>query len=101
MSFFVYILRCSDGSYYTGHTDNLERRLESHKRGDIGGYTKTRRPVDLVFSEEFPSRLDALERERQVKGWSRAKKIALINADWEQLAYLSKTHGSTGSPRTD
>ena len=69
VSFHVYILHCSDGSYYTGHTDNLEVRIAAHEAGEVPGYTATRMPVALVFTEEFPSRVEALERERQVKGW--------------------------------
>ena len=99
--FYCYILKCSDGSYYTGHTDNLEMRVASHQRGEILGYTWNRCPVELVFSEEFDSRTDALECERQIKGWSRRKKEALIQGDWEALQRLSKARGSTGSPRTD
>lgn len=72
MAFNVYILRCNDGSHYTGHTDDIETRLASHTSGEIGGYTSTRRPVTLVFMDEFPTRYEALERERQIKGWSRA-----------------------------
>ncbi|HLA19013.1 MAG TPA: GIY-YIG nuclease family protein [Dehalococcoidia bacterium] len=68
MSFFVYILRCSDGSYYVGHTDDLEPRLAAHERGEIAGYTRKRRPVRLAFAEEFGTREEALARERQVKG---------------------------------
>ena len=100
MSFYVYILRCSDGSYYVGHTDNLEFRIASHQAGTISGYTSVRMPVTLEFAEEFRPRLEALERERQVKGWSRRKKEALINGNWGLLRELSKAHGSTGSPRT-
>ncbi len=98
MSFYVYILRCADGSYYTGHTDDLESRLAAHKRGEIEGYTQTRRPIHLVFIEEAPSRQEALSRERQIKGWSRAKKEALIKGDWNRLERLSRAHGSTPSP---
>ena len=101
MSFYVYILRCSDGSYYTGHTDNLEARVNSHQIGRIAGYTAKRRPVTLEFAEEFPTRIEALERERQIKGWSRKKKNALIWGDWDLLGDLSRAHGSTGSPRTE
>ena len=92
MSFYVYILKCADGSYYTGHTDNLESRLSAHQQGEIPGYTETRRPVELVFADGFSSRLDALERERQIKGWSRAKKEALIKRDWECLVELSQAN---------
>ena len=76
MSFWVYILRCADKSYYTGHTDNLEQRIAKHEAGEIEGYTSTRSPVRLVFSEEFPTREEALACERQIKGWSRKKKEA-------------------------
>ncbi len=92
MAFYVYILRCADGSYYTGHTDNLESRVAAHERGDISGYTESRQPVQLVFTEEFPSRADALGRERQIKGWRRAKKEALIKGEWEKLEKLAQTH---------
>lgn len=98
MSFFVYILRCADGSYYVGHTDNLEIRVAEHQRGEIEGYTRRRRPVRLSFSQDFPSREEALSLERQLKGWSRAKKEALIKGNWKRLQWLSRDHGSTGSP---
>ena len=91
MAFFVYILRCADGSFYTGHTDDLESRIAEHEAGAFHGYTKKRLPVELVFSDEFPSREDALDREKQIKGWSRSKKEALIAGDWERLKDLSKT----------
>ena len=74
MAFHVYILRCSDRSYYTGHTDRLETRLIAHERGEFQGYTQNRLPVHLVFAQEMPSRQDAIAREQQIKGWSRAKK---------------------------
>ena len=91
MPFYVYILRCSDGSYYTGHTDDLEARIAEHQTGAFPGYTKKRLPVELVFSDDLPTREDALDREKQIKGWSRAKKEALIEGDWERLAELSKS----------
>src|SRR5439155_24112641 len=90
MPFVVYILRCSDGSYYVAHTDDLEHRLAEHQRGAIPGYTHKRRPVALVFADEFGSRVEALERERQVKGWSRAKKEALIAGNWTRLRRLTQ-----------
>ena len=89
MSFWVYMLRCADGSYYVGHTDNLDARVSAHKAGEIEGYTRTRRPVRLVFSEEFPTREEALAHERQIKGWSRAKKEALIKGNWSRIQALS------------
>jgi tRNA/rRNA methyltransferase len=98
MSFYVYMLRRADGSYYVGHTDDLEKRVAAHKTGDIAGYTRSRRPVQLVFHEDFPSRDDAFLRERQLKGWSRRKKEALVRGDWDSLKQLSRAHGSTSSP---
>jgi len=85
VAFSVYLLRCSDGTFYAGHTDNLEARLAAHQRGALPGYTKSRRPVVLVWSEAFATRDEAFRRERQIKGWSRAKKIALISEDWDAL----------------
>jgi predicted GIY-YIG superfamily endonuclease len=95
--FWVYMLRCCDGSYYVGHTDDLEKRIGEHIEGTCGGYTAKRRPVRLVFSCEFATREEALERELQIKGWSRAKKEALIQGDWEKLHRLaqSRTRPST------
>ena len=60
MSFWVYIFRCADNSYYTGHTDNLDKRIVEHQTGEIEGYTSTRLPVTLVFADEFPTREEAL-----------------------------------------
>ncbi len=76
--FFTYILRCSDGSYYVGHTNELGRRLAEHETGAGSGYTATRQPVQLVWFEEFPTRVDAKLVEAQIKKWSRRKKGALI-----------------------
>ncbi|MCH8989057.1 MAG: GIY-YIG nuclease family protein [Chloroflexi bacterium] len=100
MPFHVYILRCSDASYYTGHTDKLEARLSAHEQGTIHGYTQKRRPVRLVFTEELPTRQDAIARERQIKGWSRAKKEALIARDWNRLIMLSQSSSSTARTTT-
>ena len=98
MQFWVYILTSSDGSYYIGHTDNLEARVASHQDGTFGGYTSTRRPATLAYSEPFDSRDDAFHRERQIKKWSRAKKEALIRQDWRELQRLShRAHPSTSS----
>ena len=90
MSFWAYILRCADGSYYTGHTDDLERRVGQHQSGAIPGYTHGRRPVELMWSQDFPSRLEALAAERQVKDWSRAKKEALFRGDWDAVSAAAK-----------
>ena len=89
LAYYVYMLRCSDGSYYVGHTNDLEHRLAAHERGAIEGYTLSRRPVELVFSDQFSTRQEAFHRERQIKGWSRAKKEALIKGDWDGLVELS------------
>ena len=97
--FFVYILRCADRSYYVGHTDELQRRIAEHHAG-LAGYTARRRPVELAYRCEFETRIDALTRELQIKGWSRAKKEALINEDWTALQQLCKRRPSTGSGRT-
>ncbi|WLQ13425.1 GIY-YIG nuclease family protein [Hahella aquimaris] len=92
MSFFTYILKCADNSYYTGHTDNLEARIYQHNEGVFPDcYTFNRRPVTLVYSQTFATREEALASERQIKGWSRAKKEALINGDWEAVVRLSKS----------
>ncbi len=94
--FFVYILRCADGSYYVGHTDDLELRLAQHQDGSLGGHTARRRPVTLVWSAELPDRVDALERELQLKRWNRAKKEALINGDWSLLRKLARGPNRSG-----
>ena len=103
--FFVYILKCKDGSFYTGHTDNLEYRISEHKLGKIPGYTSTRLPVELVFVQQCPTRDEALCAERQIKGWSRKKKIALINNNWPLILKLSnykkRLNPSTSSGRTE
>jgi putative endonuclease len=131
MSFWVYILRCSDSSYYTGHTDNLEQRIAQHHAGAFTTcYTFKRRPLELVFSQDFPTREVALASEQQIKGWSRKKKEAMMRGDWAEVSRLAKSnnpvrpelvegqyqttpvrpepvegqtpsaHGSTSSPRT-
>jgi putative endonuclease len=87
--FFVYILRCSDGSYYTGHTDDIEKRISEHKHGIFPCYTKKRLPIEVVHVETFGTRVDALSAERRIKGWKRVKKDALIRKDWERLVVLS------------
>ena len=92
LPFWVYILRCADGSYYTGHTDDLPKRLAQYEAGAIRScYTYKRRPLELVFSQEFPTRESALAAERQIKGWSRRKKEALIRGDWEEVSLLARS----------
>src|SRR2546428_11138232 len=92
------MLRCSDGSYYVGHTDALERRVAQHQAGEIDGYTHERRPVELVWTQETATREEALAAERQIKGWGRAKKEALMAGDWERVRQLAKSRG--GLPST-
>jgi putative endonuclease len=86
----MYILECADGSFYTGSTKNLERRLWEHNNGFGANYTKSRTPVELVYFEEY-KRIDiAFYREKQVQGWSRKKKLALIEGHPELLPKLAK-----------
>jgi predicted GIY-YIG superfamily endonuclease len=90
MAFYAYLLRCNDGSYYAGHTDDLDLRMAQHETGALGGYTAPRRPVRLVWSDSFPTRDEAFAAERKIKGWSRAKKEALIAGDWERVQALAR-----------
>ncbi len=87
----LYILRCGDGSYYVGSTTNLDLRVAEHEAGLGGDYTRQRLPVKLVYSQHFQDYQQAFERERQVKGWSRAKKECLIRGDFAALVGLSKS----------
>lgn len=98
MSFWVYILRCADRSYYTGHTDNLEQRIGQHQQGLCGGYTASRLPVELIFSQECSTREEALAAEQQIKGWSRKKKEAMMRGDWSEVSRLAKGTQRTGAP---
>jgi tRNA/rRNA methyltransferase len=88
--FWAYMLRCSDGTYYVGHTDALEQRVAQHQHGEIAGYTQKRRPVELAWSQDFSSRIEALTAEAQLKGWGRAKKEALIAGDWDLISTLAR-----------
>ena len=90
MDFTLYILECADGSLYIGHTDDLNRRLEQHGQGRGGAYTAARRPVKLVHAEVFETRYEALTMERKLKGWSRAKKLAYMAADWGAVSALAR-----------
>jgi len=91
----MYILECSDGSYYTGSTKDLERRLKQHENGEGANHTKKRLPVKLVYFEEF-TRIDwAFNREKQVQGWSRKKKEALINGEFEKLHEAAECKNET------
>jgi len=96
MTAWVYILQCADGSYYTGSSRAVEvdTRLSEHELASFAtAYTASRRPVKLVYSEHFEMIVDAIAAERRIKGWSRAKKEALINGDWPAIQALSKRRG--------
>jgi predicted GIY-YIG superfamily endonuclease len=102
MSFWAYMLHCRGGAFYVGHTDNLEIRIGQHQSGLIAGYTADHLPVTLVWSQNFPTRHEAKEAEKRIKGWSRAKKMALIRGDWERISNLAKGKNgpSTSSGQT-
>lgn len=100
MAFYVYILLCSDGSYYTGHTDDLDRRMAEHGRGVGCAYTSRRLPLTLLWVTDCQSREQAYELEKQIQGWSRAKKEAMMRGDFAALPGLSRSrprHPSTSS----
>ncbi len=84
------MLQCSDGKYYTGHTDDLERRIAEHHHGGFCDFTSRRRPVKLVWAENFQTRDDAFRAEFRIGGWSRVKKEALIAGDWERLSFFAR-----------
>ena len=77
-NFYIYILECADGSYYVGHTDDIEKRILEHKSGIASAYTKDKLPVKVLYSENFASRTEAFNAERKLKSWSRFKKELLI-----------------------
>lgn len=91
MKYWVYILKCTDGSYYTGFTSDLDHRVQQHMLGTVAAYTKSRLPVDLVYAEACDSPYQAKAWEKQIKGWSRANKEALIRWDFDALVQLSKS----------
>jgi predicted GIY-YIG superfamily endonuclease len=90
LDFYVYILKCSDGTYYTGHTDNLEKRIAEHTDNTYECYTSSRLPISVVFVQEFASRAEALEAERRIKKWGKRKKDALVYKGWEGIVALRK-----------
>jgi predicted GIY-YIG superfamily endonuclease len=89
-SFFVYILRCADGSFYVGHTSNVEARVKLHNDGGGALWTSCRRPVVLVYTERHFIELEAIVRERQIKRWTHDKKLALANGNLAKLKGLAK-----------
>ena len=100
--YYVYILLCSDGSYYTGVTKDVERRLEEHIDGIAeDSYTYIRRPVELKYIEQFENIEVAIEREKQIKNWSRKKKEALIYANYDKLKEYAKKKWNPSAPKVD
>ena len=90
-AYHLYILKCADGTYYTGMTSNLELRLKQHESGyHKDSYTASRLPVVLVFYCQFQNVMDLIDSEKQIKKWSKAKKEALINGDFDGLVNLAK-----------
>ena len=89
MEGYVYLLRCSDGSYYTGSTVNLARRIQEHVNGIGANFTRKKLPIELVYCEQYPQVSEAFYREKQIQGWSRAKKEALINGENHKLPDLA------------
>lgn len=91
MPYFVYILKCANGTFYTGSTSNLHDRINAHKSGaDPNSYTYRLRPIKLVWAEEYESRIEALNVEKHIKGWSHVKKQALIENDFEKIHQIVK-----------
>jgi predicted GIY-YIG superfamily endonuclease len=90
MHFWVYMLRCRDGSYYTGHTDDLQKRLWEHEEGLAADWTRRRRPVELVWCALGTSRDEVFAFERRVKNWSVAKKEALIAGEWKLVGHFAR-----------
>src|SRR5689334_6139061 len=89
---YVYVLRRADGSFYIGSAtgEDTSQRVDQHNAGAYPGYTHSRRPVVLVWSEHFDRITDGIAAERQLKGWSRAKKEALIRSDWKAVSYFAQ-----------
>ncbi|QOJ27746.1 MAG: GIY-YIG nuclease family protein [Ignavibacteriales bacterium] len=92
---YMYILRCADGTYYTGSTTDLELRLLQHQQGEGANYTRKNLPVELVYYEEYERIDEAFVREKQVQRWSQKKKEALMNSDIESVKKLSECHNKT------
>ena len=98
MAFWTYMLHCNGGAFYVGHTDDLECRIAQHEAGQTPGFTRDHIPVKLVWSEAFSTREAALAMERRIKGWSRAKKEALIRSDWKAVSRFAQRRA--GAPRS-
>ena len=89
---YMYILLCSNGCYYTGSTTNLELRIAQHQNGEGSNFTKKYLPIKLLYYEEFNRIDEAFNREQQIKGWTRKKKEALMNGDFDKLSHLAKSY---------
>jgi len=96
MKGYTYILKCANGKYYTGSTVNLEKRLAQHQAGEGANFTRKNLPVKLVYYEEFQQIDQAFYREKQIQGWSRAKKEALIKGEHNKLPGLSRNYTEFG-----
>ena len=93
---YVYILKCADGSFYVGVTNDVELRIAQHNSGQSeASYTNSRRPVELVYVEAFEDFNKAIDREKQIKGWGREKKKALIEQNWDKLRLLAECKNET------
>ena len=90
MTFWVYMLHCNGGRIYVGQTDDLERRVYQHEHGVIPGFSADNRPIKLIWSDMFESRDAARSFEAKLKGWSKAKKLALVRGDWNEISRLAK-----------
>ena len=90
MTFWTYMLHCRGGYLHVGHTDNLDRRIAQHETGALPGFSRDHLPVKLVWSDKFPTRYEAQQAERRLKGWRREKKLALIRGDWQRISMLSQ-----------
>lgn len=102
MGIYVYMLKCADGSYYIGSAtgEDTSKRVDEHNAGAYPGYTYSRRPVVLVWSEHFERITDGIAAERQLKGWSRAKKEALVRSDWSAVSQLAQRRAGAPKSRT-
>ncbi|MEE1183258.1 MAG: GIY-YIG nuclease family protein [Paludibacteraceae bacterium] len=94
---YMYILLCNDGSYYTGSTTNLDIRISQHLTGEGSNYTRKHKPIKLLYTEEYNSIEEAYLREKQVQGWSRRKKEALICGEWEKSENINRPSTSSGT----
>ena len=98
--FYVYMLQCSDNTFYVGVTNDLERRVAQHEYGnDPESYTFSRRPVRLVHASDFQSILDAIDWEKRLKSWSHSKKVALVQNDWKRIHRLARCKNATAAVR--